>query len=139
MQSVSPTRRLSAIVALVAVVAMLAVAVVGLLQRPLVLLVATACLGVAIAAAAYALTRTGARRLVAAVVAILALAAPLALVVTYGRLLQLLLLITLIVTGICWPPNSKGFCATAATRRLASASAPSSPISRQMMANSSPP
>jgi Diacylglycerol kinase catalytic domain len=61
-QSVSPTRRLSAIVALVAVVAVLAVAVVGLLQRPLALLVALACLGVAIAAAAYALTRTGARR-----------------------------------------------------------------------------
>ena len=78
MQSVSPTRRLSAIVTLVAVVAMLAVAVVGLIQRPLVLVVAIACLGVAIAAAAYALTRTGARRLVATVVAVLALAAPLA-------------------------------------------------------------
>ena len=96
MQSVSPTRRLSAIVALVAVVAMLAVAVVGLLQRPLVLVVAIACLGVAIGAASYALTRTGARRLVAAVVAILALAAPLALVVAYGRLLQLLLLLALV-------------------------------------------
>ena len=99
MQSVSPTRRLSAIVALVAVVAVLAVAVVGLLQRPLVLVVAIACLGVAIAAAAYALTRTGARRLVAAVVAILALAAPLALVVAYGRLLQLLLLIALVAVA----------------------------------------
>src|SRR5215218_9462587 len=95
-QSVSPTRRLSAIVALVAVVAVLAVAVVGLLQRPLALLVALACLGVAIAAAAYALTRTGARRLLAAVVAVLALAAPLALVVAYGRLLQLLLLVALV-------------------------------------------
>jgi diacylglycerol kinase family enzyme len=98
-QSVSPTRRLSAIVALVAVVAMLAVAVVGLLQRPLVLVVAIACLGVAIGAASYALTRTGARRLVAAVVAILALAAPLALVVAYGRLLQLLLLIALVTVA----------------------------------------
>jgi diacylglycerol kinase family enzyme len=98
-QSVSPTRRLSAIVALVAVVAMLAVAVVGLLQRPLVLVVAIACLGVAIGAASYALTRTGARRLVAAVVAILALAAPLGLVVAYGRLLQLLLLIALVAVA----------------------------------------
>jgi diacylglycerol kinase family enzyme len=98
-QSVSPTRRLSAIVALVAVVAMLAVAVVGLLQRPLVLLVALACLGVAIAAAAYALTRTGGRRLLAAVMAMLALAAPLALVVAYGRLLQLLLLIALVAVA----------------------------------------
>ena len=92
MQSLGPTRRLSAIVALVAVVAVLAVAVVGLLQRPLVLVVAIVCLGVAISAASYALTRTGVRRLVAAVVAILALAAPLVLVVAYGQLLQLLLL-----------------------------------------------
>jgi diacylglycerol kinase family enzyme len=98
-QSVSPIRRLSAIVALVAVVAMLAVAVVGLLQRPLVLLVAVGCLGVAIAAAAYALTRTGARRLLAATVAVLALVAPLALVVAYGRLLQLLLLIALVAVA----------------------------------------
>jgi diacylglycerol kinase family enzyme len=99
MRSVSPTRRLSAIAALVAVVAMLAVAVVGLLQRPLVLVVAIACLVVAIGAAAYALTRTGARRLVAVVVAILALAAPLALVMAYGRLLQLLLLIALVTVA----------------------------------------
>jgi diacylglycerol kinase family enzyme len=97
--SVSPVRRLSAIVALVVVVAMLAVAVVGLLQRPLVLLVAVGCLGVAIAAAAYALTRTGARRLLAATVAVLALVAPLALVVAYGRLLQLLLLIALVAVA----------------------------------------
>jgi diacylglycerol kinase family enzyme len=98
-QSVSPTRRLSAIVALVAVVAVLAVAVVGLRQRPLVLVVAIACLGLAIGAAAYALTRTGARRLMAAVVAILALAAPLALVAAYGRLLQLLLLVALVAVA----------------------------------------
>ena len=99
MQSLSPTRRLSAIVALVAVVAVLAVAVVGFLQRPLVLVVAIVCLGVAIGAASYALTRTGVRRLVAAVVAILALAAPLVLVVVYGRLLQLLLLIALVAVA----------------------------------------
>jgi diacylglycerol kinase family enzyme len=90
---------LSAIVALVAVVAVLAVAVAGLLQRPLVLLVAVGCLVVAIAAATYALTRTGGRRLLAAVVAVLALAAPLALVVAYGRLLQLLLLIALVAVA----------------------------------------
>jgi diacylglycerol kinase family enzyme len=98
-RSLSPTRRLSAIVALVAVVAMLAVAVVGLLQRPLVLVVAIVCLVVAIGAAGYALTRTGVRRLVAAMVAILALAAPLVLVVAYGRLLQLLLLIALVAVA----------------------------------------
>jgi diacylglycerol kinase family enzyme/uncharacterized membrane protein HdeD (DUF308 family) len=96
-QSVSAARRMSAVLALAAVVAVLAVVVVSVVQRPLVLGVAIACLGVAIAAAAYALTRTGARRLVAAAVAVLALAGPLALVVAYGRLLQLLLLIALLV------------------------------------------
>ena len=60
MQSLSPTRRLSAIVALVAVDAMLAVVVVGLLHRPLVLVVAIVCLGVAIGAGSYALTRSAA-------------------------------------------------------------------------------
>jgi diacylglycerol kinase family enzyme len=78
---------------------MLAVAVVGLIQRPLVLVVAIACLGVAIGAASYALTRTGARRLLAATVAVLALVAPLALVVAYGRLLQLLLLVALVAVA----------------------------------------
>src|SRR6266699_1293841 len=82
---------------MVAVVGVLAVTVVALATRPRVLLVAIACLGVAIAAAAYALTRTGVRRLLAAAVAVLALAGPLALVVAYGRLLQLLLLIALLV------------------------------------------
>ena len=97
MQSVSPARRMSAVVALAAVVAVLAVVVVSVVQRPLVLGVAIACLGVAIAAAAYALTRTGARRLLAAAVAVLALAGPLALVAADGRLPQLLLLIALLV------------------------------------------
>jgi diacylglycerol kinase family enzyme len=65
---------------------------VGLVQRPLVLLVAIACLGVAIVAAAYAVTRTGARRLVAAVIAVLALVAP---------LLQLVFLIALVaIAGV---------------------------------------
>ena len=63
------------------------------------LVVAIACLGVAIGAASYALTRTGVRRLVAVVVAILALAAPLVLVVAYGRLLQLLVLIALVAVA----------------------------------------
>jgi Diacylglycerol kinase catalytic domain len=99
-KSVSRARRASAIVALVAVVAVLAIAVAGLVRRPLVLLVAIACLGVAIAAASYAVTRSGMRRLLAVVVAVLALVAPLVLVVAYGRLLQLLLLIALVaITG----------------------------------------
>src|SRR5206468_6426713 len=87
-QSVSPTRRLSAIVALVAVVAMLAVAVVSLRQRPLVLVVAIACLGVAIGAAAYALTRTGGRRLVVGAVANPAPGAALGPIAGAGRLPQ---------------------------------------------------
>jgi hypothetical protein len=97
MESVSRARRASAIVAMVAAVAVLAVAVAGLVQHPVVLLVAIACLGVAIAAASYALTRTGARRLLAAVAAVAALVVPLVLVVAYGRLLQLLLLLALVV------------------------------------------
>jgi diacylglycerol kinase family enzyme len=87
----------SAIAALAAVVAVLAVVVVSVVQRPLVLGAAIVCLGVAIAAAAYALTRTGVRRLLAAALAVLALVAPLVLVVAYGRLLHLLLLIALLV------------------------------------------
>jgi diacylglycerol kinase family enzyme len=97
MRSVSPTRRLSAIVALVAVVAMLAVAVVSLVEHPLVLVVALACLGLMVAAAAYAVTRAGGRRAAAIGVAVLAMGAPLALVVVYGRLPQLLLLIALVM------------------------------------------
>jgi diacylglycerol kinase family enzyme len=73
------------------------VVVVSVVQRPLVLGVAIAGWGGALPAAAYTLTRTGARRLLAAAVAVLALAGPLALVVAYGRLLQLLLLIALLV------------------------------------------
>ena len=85
--------------ALVTVVAVLAVVVVSVVQRPLVLLVAIVGLGVAIIAAAYALTRTGARRLLAAVVAVLTLVAPLGLVVAYGRLPGLLLLIALLAVA----------------------------------------
>jgi diacylglycerol kinase family enzyme len=100
-RSVSAARRLSAIVALVAVVAVLAVIVVGLIERPLLLPVAIACVGVAIAAAADAVTRTGARRLVAAVVTVLALVAPLVLLVAAGRLLRLPLLIALLaIAGV---------------------------------------
>ena len=95
MRSVTIARRLSAIVALVAVVGVLAIMVVVLAKHLLPLLVGALCLGVAVSAAAYALTRTGARRLVAAVVAVLALVAPIVLVVAYGQLLQLVLLLAL--------------------------------------------
>jgi diacylglycerol kinase family enzyme len=95
MKSVALARRVSAIVALVAVVAGVAITVMVLAGHLLWLVAAIVCLGVAIAAAAYAVTRTGARRVVAAVVAVLALVAPLVLAVAYGQLLQLLFLIAL--------------------------------------------
>jgi len=73
------------------------VTVAGLVERPLLLPVAVACLAVAVAAAADAVTRTGARRLVAAVVMVVSLAAPLVLLAVAGRLLRVLALIALVV------------------------------------------
>ena len=96
MRSVPVARRVSAIVAILVVVAVLAIVVMVLARHLLWLVAAIACLAVAISAAAYAITRTGARRLVATAVAVLALAAPLVLVVAYGQLLQLLFLIVLL-------------------------------------------
>jgi hypothetical protein len=93
----SAARRASAIVALAAGGAVFAVTVAGLVEEPLSLMVALAGLGMAIAAASYAVTRAGARRVVAAAVAVLALVAPLVLVVASGRLLHVLLLIALLV------------------------------------------
>jgi diacylglycerol kinase family enzyme len=95
-RSVPVARRVSAIVAILVVVAVLAIVVMVLARHPLWLVAAIACLAVAISAAAYAITRTGARRLAATAVAVLALAAPLVLVVAYGQLLQLLFLIVLL-------------------------------------------
>jgi hypothetical protein len=99
MRSVPVSRRVSAVLALLAFVAVLVVTVVALLRHPLPLLVALVLLNLGIAAAAYALTRTGVRRTVAAVVAVAALAAPLMLVVWYGRLWSLLLLIGLVMAA----------------------------------------
>jgi hypothetical protein len=99
MQSVPAARRVSAIVAILVVVAVVAILVVALARHLPWLLAAIVCLAGAISAAAYAITRTGARRLVATVVAVVTLAAPIVLVVAYGRLLQLLLLIALIAIG----------------------------------------
>jgi diacylglycerol kinase family enzyme len=97
MNAVPPARRMAAIVALVAVVAVTALLVLALVRHLLWLVVAVVCLWVAVASAAYAVTRTGMRRTVAAVVAVLALAAPLVLVVIYGQLLQVLILVALVV------------------------------------------
>jgi diacylglycerol kinase family enzyme len=95
-RSVTLSRRVSAIVALAAVVAVTAIVLLVLARHLLWLLLAVACLWLAFAAAAYAITRTGARRLVASVVAVLGLVAPLLLVVVYGQLLPLVLLIALL-------------------------------------------
>ena len=99
MRSVPMARRVSAIVALAAVVAVMAVTVVVLARHLLELVVAIGCLWLVIAAAAYAVTRTGARRQVAVVVAVLALAVPLVLVVANGQVLPLLLLIALVAVA----------------------------------------
>jgi diacylglycerol kinase family enzyme len=100
-KSVATARRVSAIVALVAVVAVNAITFAGLVQHPLLLLLAIVCLGLAIVAAAYAVTRTGTRQLVAAMVAVLAVVAPLVLVVAYGQGPQFLLLVALLaIAGV---------------------------------------
>ena len=57
---VGTARRVSAVVAILATVAVFVLVVLALLDRPLFLLAAAGCLVVAIGAAAYALTRTGA-------------------------------------------------------------------------------
>jgi diacylglycerol kinase family enzyme len=101
MRSVGVARRLSAIVALAAFVAVLAVVVVVLARHLLELLAAVVCLSVAVGAAAYAVTRTGARRLLAAVLAVLALLAPIVLLVARGQLVGLLLVLALVaVAGV---------------------------------------
>jgi diacylglycerol kinase family enzyme len=99
MRSVPAARRVSAVVALAAVVAVMAVAVVALASNLLGLVAAIVCLWLAIAAAAYAMTRTGWRRTVAVVVAVLALAVPLVLVIANRQVLALLLLIALVVVA----------------------------------------
>jgi diacylglycerol kinase family enzyme len=100
MRSVAVGRRVGAVVALAAAAAVVVVEVVALARNLLLLLLAVACLGVAIAAAAYAVTRTGARRALATVVALLALVVLVVLVVAQGRLWLVLLLVALVaLTG----------------------------------------
>jgi diacylglycerol kinase family enzyme len=99
-KSVPVGRRVSAVVALLAPLAVLTVLVAVLLQRPLVLLSAGVCLSLGVGAAAYAVTRPGMRRTLAAVVAVLALAGSVVLLsVAAGGLLAVLLVVGLIVVG----------------------------------------
>jgi diacylglycerol kinase family enzyme len=100
-RSISTRRRMSAVAALVAMAAVLVVMMVGLLRYPLALLTASLSLGVAVAAAAYAVTRTGWRRQVAVLVAVVALLVPLLLMVAYGQLLQLITVLVLVaIAGV---------------------------------------
>ena len=100
MKSVPVGRRVTAVVALLAPLAVLAVVVVALLSRPLVLLGAAVCLSLGLGAAAYAVTRPGIRRTLAAVVALLGLGASVALLVgATGGVLAFLLVVVLLVVG----------------------------------------
>jgi len=99
-KSVPLGRRVTAVVALLAPLALLVVVVVALVRRPLDLVLAVACVGVGVGAAAYAITRTGIRRTLAAVLAVLALAAAVVLVLAVaGGLLVLGLVVALILVG----------------------------------------
>lgn len=91
--SVAVGRRMSAIAALGSAAAVIGLLVVAFARHPVQLLIAIACVVVAIAAAAYALTRTGARRLVATLVVLLAVVTPVVLVVAQGRLLLVVVLL----------------------------------------------
>ena len=100
MKSVPVGRRVTAVVALLAPLAVLAIVVVALLSRPLVLLGAAVCLSLGLGAAAYAVTRPGIRRTLAAVVALLGLGASVALLVgATGGMLAFLLVVVLLVVG----------------------------------------
>ena len=81
MKSVPLGRRVSAVVALLAPVAVLVELVAVLLRRPLILAGAAGCFSLGVGAAAYAVTRTGLRRTLAVVLAVVALAASVAFVV----------------------------------------------------------
>jgi diacylglycerol kinase family enzyme len=99
-KSVPLGRRVTAVVALLAPLAVLAVVVVVLLRRPLVLALAVGCVGLGVGAAAYAVTRAGIRRTLAAVLAVLALAAAVVLIfAAAGGLLVIGMVVALILLG----------------------------------------
>ena len=99
-KSVPLGRRVTAVVALLAPLTVLAVVVLVLLSRPLTLALAVACMLVGVGAAAYAVTRSGIHRTLAAVLAVLALGAAVVLIfAAVGGLLVLGLLVGLILLG----------------------------------------
>ena len=90
---------MSAILAFVAVVAVMAVTVVVLARNLPWLLGAVVCFGLAVAAAAYAVTRTGARRVAATAVAALAVVAAIALLLVDGHLLVVAAVLVLVAVA----------------------------------------
>jgi diacylglycerol kinase family enzyme len=99
-KSVPLGRRVTAVVALLAPLAVLAVLVVVLLTQPLIMVLAVGCVSLGVGAAAYAVTRTGIRRTLAGVLALLALAAAVVLVfAAAGGLLVIGLVVALILLG----------------------------------------
>jgi diacylglycerol kinase family enzyme len=99
-KSVPLGRRVTAVVALLAPLAVLAVVVVALVRRPLTLVLAVACVSIGVGAAAYAITRTGIRRTLAAVLAVLALATAVVLLfAAAGGVLVLGLVVALLLLG----------------------------------------
>jgi diacylglycerol kinase family enzyme len=92
-------RRICAVGALLASAAAIAVVVVAFAQDWPLLLASLACVTLGIGAAAYGITRNGARRNISFLVAVLALVAPLVLIAVYGRILELVLFVVLILAA----------------------------------------
>jgi diacylglycerol kinase family enzyme len=99
-KSVTAARRGSAIVALIAPSVLIAIAVAVLTEHLLPLLAVVACLVVAVSAAAYAVTRTDTRRVVATVVAALSFVAVIVLVLRFRGLWLLVGAITLLAVTV---------------------------------------
>jgi diacylglycerol kinase family enzyme len=99
-KSVPLGRRVSAVVALLAPLTVVAVVVVALVTRPLELALVVVCVSLGVGAAAYAVTRTGIRRILAVLLALLALGAAVVLAFAAARgLLVLGLVVALILVG----------------------------------------
>jgi len=100
-KSVPVGRRVTAVVALLAPLGVLTVVVLMLLQRPLLLALGVACVALGVGAAAYAVTRTGARRSLGAALAVLTLVAAVVLIFTAaGGLLVIGLVVALVALGV---------------------------------------
>jgi uncharacterized protein (TIGR03382 family) len=108
--------------------AVLAVLVLVLFRRPLVLAGAALCFSLGVGAAAYAVTRTGLRRTLAAVLAVLALVASVVLVVgAVGSVLTLAAMVGLIVAGGVTAKHALG----RDVRSLKSRPTPGEPVARR--------